>query len=95
MRKKASPQSLITQSPRRFWILGAAGALLLFHSYGIFSGIYTSLNIVPSDVALKIAGLELLFGVVLVPIFLGKSFVWYHDRGVRQKHVYDDPGILE
>jgi hypothetical protein len=86
---------IIAKPPRRFWILGAAAGLLLFHSYGILSGVYSDLAIVPSDVALKVGGVELLLGVVLVPIFLAKSFVWYHDRNVRQKHVYDDPNITE
>jgi hypothetical protein len=93
--KKRELRTIKKPSQRRFWILGAGAGLLLYHSYGVLTGVYSDLTIVPSDIALKIGGLELLLGLVLVPVFLAKSFVWYHDRGVRQKHVYDDPGIIE
>ncbi|SRR6266705_1056170 len=80
---------------RRFWILGGVTGLLLYHSYGILSGIYSSMSIVSYQDALIIGGFEILASLVLIPIFLAKFFVYWHDRPKRLKHVFDDPGLLD
>ena len=53
------------------------------------------MSIVSYQDALIIGGFEILASLVLIPIFLAKFFVYWHDRPKRLKHVFDDPGLLD
>jgi hypothetical protein len=80
---------------RRFWLLGVGVLALSYHSYGILSGVYSDLSVVPYDFAVGVGVLEALLVVVLLPLFLWKTVVWWHERPRNLKHFVDDPGLLD
>jgi hypothetical protein len=76
-------------------VLGFLAPVLVYHSYGILSGVYLDLAIVPYDLAVGIGVLEALLVPLLAGLFLWKTAVWRHDREKSPKHVFDDPNILD
>jgi hypothetical protein len=88
-------KKIALKTRRRFWLFGLGSLALLYHSYGILSGVYSELSIVPYDFAIGIGVLEALLVLVLLPLFLWKTVVWWHDRPRLLKHFVDDPGLLD
>lgn len=80
----------------RFWYAGLGVLILIYHSYGILSGTYSSLEIVPYDAAIIIGVLEAIIAPFLGLWFLWRLFIWTHDhRSTIPRHLFDDPRILD
>lgn len=79
-----------------FWFLGIVSAILIYHSYGILSGVYQDLNILPYDYAILLGVLEAIIAPFLGLWFLWRLFIWTHDHSpALPKNVFDDPRLLD
>lgn len=84
-----------TETRKRFWILGAAAAVLFSQSFAILShDSFDSLWIFTYGQAILLGLIEALAALVLTVMFLWKTAIWWHDRPRELKHVFDDPHII-